>query len=344
MLEGAELQENDDAELSLPEVLGGTWGSFVAQWCNGHSPGYPAVVAVEALRTVADVCPDLITENRSMHAAAGLIALGKALGTLRGRSGFDALLRRLRKLDQGAHAELIVASSLVERGLRVHLDVPCGSHVLDLGIESEGRLVYVEVTAPLQSEQLARQHASIVELGFYIDRTNPGLNVEIEFMEDLTPALVNALLERLAAEQSGVWQTPSSAVRFRRWPSQDASPIRSIGYPGIDRRAEKILRRKSEQLSMEVPSIVVIDVGAIGASVAEWRSAIQRMLQPTKNRRISAVVLFQSFYSAHLDRGYRLWWVIDNVNATQRVPAHILDTFASLDESESVREGLRNQV
>lgn len=294
--------------------------------------------AIHALRTVAELWPEAISDSRGMYAACALIELGKALIRTRACPGFDALLPRLKKLDQGAHAELIVASALMEKGLQVRLDVPCNGSVLDLAIENDARLVYVEITAPLESEYLARQRELSIEFGLRLDHASEGFSVEVEFAEDLTHELVDTLLDRLSSEHSGEWQTISSTVRFRRWPSPADSQVRSIAYPGVDRRTEKIIRRKPDQLSTDVPNIVVIDVRSIGASVVEWLSATRRILQPTKNRRIGAVVLFQSFFSIHLDRGYRLWWVVENPHASCPVPPEILHTFAALDASAQIRK------
>ena len=253
--------------------------------------------------------------------------------------GFAALLPRLKRLDQGAHAQLVVASALIGQGLQVRLDVPCGGSVLDLAIENEAGPVYVEVTAPLESAHLTRQRELCLEFGVLLDHANRGFSVEVEFTEDLTrEAVTHAMLSRLSSEHSGNWQTIGTVARFRRWPSPEETQVRSIAYPGVDRRAEQIIKRKSEQLSGAVPNVIAIRVviGSIGASVAEWLSATKRLLQPTKHRRIGAVVLFQSLFSVHLDRGYRLWDGRDS-HATCPVPAAILHAFVALDESERIR-------
>jgi hypothetical protein len=330
------LEGCQESEALLPSLFGGTWSAFVHDWCDGHVPGYPVSEAISALRTVGEQWPEAISGDRGMYSACALIELGKALNRTRMCLGFDALLARLKKLDQGAHAELIVASALIGQGLQVRLDVPYDGSVLDLAIESDTGPVYVEVTAPLESVHLAHQRTLCIEFGVRLDHANSGFSVEVEFMEDLTRELIDTVLERLSTDDSANWQTIASAARFRRWPAPVESQIRSIAYPGVDRRAEQIIKRKSGQLSASATNIIVIDVSSIGASVDEWLLATRRMLQPTKNRRIGAVALFQSFFSVHLDRGYRLWSVVENPNAFHPVPPAILRAFAALDEGEQI--------
>lgn len=329
------MDEHDEDLIRLPEALGRTWPKFVELWCGGHVPGYELSMAINALRTVGELWPESIPDRKGLYAACGLIELGRSLNLVRGCPGFGELLHRLKLQDQGAHAELIVASSLIRSGLPIRLGAACESSVLDIAIEDASGPVFVEITSPHESKDLAEQRKLTLEFSLQLSEFARDFSVEVEFLDDPTPELVETLLARMPSEASGVWREVGSSARFRRWPSQADSKVLSVAWPGIDHRAEKIVRRKCEQLAKDVPNVIVIDMSSIGGSTSEWLEAARRLFQPTKNRRIGAIALFESLFSAHLDRGYRLWWIIENPHASCRIPAAIVLAFAALDERSS---------
>lgn len=321
----------------LPKSLGGSWQEFVSQWCGGHPPGYEPATSIQALSTVEELWPEAINPHRrGLHAAAALIELGRLLSLTCRLTGFAGLLRRLKVGNQGAHSELIVAGSLLDAGREVVLGVQCGSSVLDLGIIDNEKMIYVEVVAPVRSEQLELQSRWALELGMQLDAARRGFSIAIQFLDDPRREDIEALVPLIPRAKTSDWIELNSAVRYRRWPSDNHEGEFEIEWPGIDRRAEKIIRRKCEQLSRDVPNILVIEMSAIGGSVPEWLQATSKLFQPTLNRRLGAVVMYESLFSVRLDRGYRLWWVIENPYALVRIPAAVLKLFASFDEQSAL--------
>lgn len=327
---------NDDDGNGLPDALGGSWLQFVEIWCGGHAPGFESAVAIDALKVVGELWPESISGTRGLYPACGLIELGRWMSAVRNCEGFDALLPRLKRQDQGAHAELIVAGSLIRSGLRVRLDVPCQNHILDLAVEDSSGPVFVEVTAPLVSDSLEAQQRLIHKLMLRLGSSTECFSVFIEFTEDVTQELVEAVLAQLPTDESREWKSAGS-TRFRRWPSPLEQREFGIDWPNIDVRTERIVHEKSKQLAKDTANVIAIDMTSLGASVSEWLASIRRLFQPAKNRRIGAIVLFQSFFSPVLDRGYRLWWVVENPHATHPIPGSTIRAFRRLDETDVVR-------
>jgi hypothetical protein len=293
-------------------------------------------MASHALRAVGELWPEALSTMKGLYPACGLIDLGRLLNLVRPHDTFEKLLPRLKSLNQGAHAELIVAGSLIEKGLTIRLGAPCDGKVLDIAIENASGRVFVEITAPLKSKGTVEQERLTLDLATRLNAEAGDFSIAIEFTDDPTLEVIEALLAKLPTDASEEWQAVGDSARFRRWLAAPESRVLSVEYPGIDFRTEKILRMKAEQLAKTAPNILVIDMSAIGGSIAEWLDASRRLLQPTKNRRIGAVVLFRSLYSAHLDRGYRLWWIVENPHAYMPIPKNILEVFRDFDESEKI--------
>lgn len=330
------MTDNTEETHRLPDVFAGSWSKFVEVWCGGHAPGYEPAVAIDALRTVGELWPESVSGIRGLYPACGLIELGKLLSAVRSCDGFDALLPRLKRQDQGAHAELIVAGGLIRSGLKIRLGVPCNNHVLDLAVEDASGPIFVEVTAPHEAESLTAQRELVLDLSLQLSSASDCYSVVVEFRDDPTPELVEAIVTQLPSDESGEWRNVGSA-RFRRWLSPPDRRELSVEWPGIDCRTERVVIEKSKQLARDVANVLVIDMGSVGGSIAEWVASIGRLFQPTKNRRFGAIVMFQSLFSAHWDRGYRLWWTIENPYATHPIPESIVRALRALDESDVVR-------
>jgi hypothetical protein len=322
----------------IPSAFGGTWQAFVKNWCSGHAPGYEPAIAIKALRVLGGLWPEAIESSlRGMYYAAHQIELGMHLSQVRPYPGFEDLLARLRLKDHGARAELVVAASLISEGLPIRLGAPCESKLIDIAIDTPANPVFIEVVSPEVSMKQADEDKLVSKLRSDLGTAAQGHSILIEFSEDPTSQLVDALISAVHLDASGVWQNVNQSARFRRWPATAASSAFNIAWPGSYDRAEKIVRRKCEQLSRDVPNVIAIDMSANASSIFEWRSSVRRLLQPSKNQRIGAVALYETMYSSFLDRACRAWWIIENPYALQPIPKEVIHVFESLDETANVR-------
>lgn len=68
----------------------------------------------------------------------------------------------------------------------------------------------------------------------------------------------------------------------------------NVKMPITDERAQKILYKKSRQLSKTNPGLIVVGVSGVPGGLKRWPELIRRRLQPRLNRRISGVLITES--------------------------------------------------
>jgi hypothetical protein len=203
----------------LPTNLGGSWSGFLNRWCGGYAPSYERDKAIAALRTVWELWPEAITpEHTGLYPACALIELGRLLVSARNLAGFNDLFPRLKLLNQGAHAELIVTSGLAEQGLNTRFGALCEGRLLDIAIEDTPGEIYVEVTSPNKSADLKEQQMLTLNLSLQRNQAVQDSSISIEFTDDPTPESIAALSTRILSDDSGTWQGVGGSARYRRWP------------------------------------------------------------------------------------------------------------------------------
>jgi hypothetical protein len=326
-----------DQPMAIPWRFGGTWEAFLQT--HGKPPGADPSEVVKCLFAIDELWPEagdniLRGPIRGEYASRALVELGRSLNAVRACSGFDRLLCRLKKMTQGAHAELITAATLIRLGLEIRLEVSVGNRVLDAAIDHRSTTIYVEVTAPNRSKSAEEQERLQWHLIEALRDAGRGFGIFIEFFDDPAEALVAELIATVREHSSSTeWVYLRQSARYRRIPTSPGNNDQfEVVSPGIDRRTERVVREEYDQLVNGAPNLLVIDMSTIGSSVFEWRDAIVRLLQPTKNRRISAVALFESLFSG------RLWWVISNPYAHHPIPPDVLDAIRTLEMSADDRK------
>jgi hypothetical protein len=96
----------------------------------------------------------------------------------------------------------------------------------------------------------------------------------------------------------------------------------TVGVPFADQRAQQVLEGEYHQLTSNYPNIIVIDVSGVPKGLDNWPIYIKRRLQPTLNRKISAVLLHSGVNSKRMEIKH-LW--IHNRHAHHTLDQEFLD-------------------
>jgi hypothetical protein len=107
---------------------------------------------------------------------------------------------------------------------------------------------------------------------------------------------------------------------------QPANKRVSIRYPYSDERAEEFLASEARQLTRESPGLVMLDLSRTVASFRDWRSLLQRRLQPNLHTRVSAICLcFSGIETAPNGQAIVTHGsLIENVHALHKLPVWII--------------------
>lgn len=100
-----------------------------------------------------------------------------------------------------------------------------------------------------------------------------------------------------------------------------------------DVRARHKFNDEYHHFSESVANVLVINVSGVIDGMKAWPSEIARLLQPSRNRKVGAVVFFDQASVGPPEAIRRKWRVLVNPFAHMQIPKTLLDGLESLDES-----------
>jgi hypothetical protein len=104
----------------------------------------------------------------------------------------------------------------------------------------------------------------------------------------------------------------------------------NLRIPVSDERAESLIRNESHHFSHEANNLLVMDVTSIPGGTKSWAPLIRRRFQPTINRRIGGIVLWDAVVQGsdvvnHVS-------VLPNPFARNALPQTLLDSLSGIND------------
>lgn len=350
--------------------FGRDWNEAVNNWCLGSSLSVPPEKAWEALGVLEQLWPEqlgeVLTRNqRGTFVMAHVIEDGLTLQASRNLDGFERVLHRIRKKEQGALAEARFASTLVNLGYLPVLDTPHKNRKHpDALILSDNQEVFIDVILPERSDHM--EHLSAI-----------GNTLVHNFLDKLSATFTNKRLEIFALasdllsiredidrfldkpgnlEADKPYEIPGIAfIKFHDGNSQidigqliqvEPEPLLVMGitstnqtgntvvlrFSSADERLQRMLNDKSAQFSKEEANLFVIDLSLIPYGFKNWPALVRRRLQVDRNRRFSGVLLLHRY----LDNATRSFvlnsYLEEHPNPYKKLPASLLNDLMGLNQ------------
>lgn len=341
----------------LPIEFGKTLQEFKDEWCIGVALGFADEEVVEAIAAVKRHLPQKVAEmvngtSRGISLAAPLVNLGRMLLTSENKEGFEKVVARL-KSDAGyksAYSELILVDQLERAGFKTDLEPPILGKVLDAVTTVDGKKIFIEVIAPEVSDKGQEKAKLATDL---LEKLKPlkDLNIEIGIEDGFGYDKIESLVNAIQTMEIARWVENSGVGRFRTFPKGVALPpdfgqgessfkvgwhidlqtgartTKIVWFETEDQRAQRILNHEYEQLPESESNIIFIYSAYIGATIEDWEKNILRMFQPTRNRKIGAVVLWHQSVGATPTVMEVFSKILVNPYAKIKVPEQVLDVF-----------------
>ncbi|SRR6266568_342598 len=343
------------------------WQEFIATWCLGVPPAYTEQDVTLALEAVERCTPERLDQlersgQRGVLQISSAVYFGTVLKRCEPLQGFAPVLARLRGGEESALAELEVAAALVQIGLVPQLEPELRGKKLDAGFCYDGRDVYVEVIAPERSDAMKEASEAIHSLANRLADENPGTRIEVLFAPPFSTDNSHEIVARVNSAQRRSVQreiagiatftketAPPAAVISPRIAWSGKSPVLGSGtarvngsevtvvavrLPMDDERAQRVLAAELHHFSKDLPNLLVMNVTSVVGGMKGWTPLIENCFQPTRNRRIGAVVLYETAIIGQKSQVWTRWRVIKNPHAYVPVPERLLDSIATLDQRD----------
>jgi hypothetical protein len=224
----------------------------------------------------------------------------------------------------GVEAEVKFVGFLLREGVAVELyqEVESGK-VPDCRFRVEDTWVYAEVSQRGISEVRRQSRQALQELAAAAARAVPGYHGKLAVLRLPSPEEVGRILVWLGSLKSAaetqfddlavfygdaLESATSDSDRIAQLapiPHMFTTHICGAAVKGTvclgitDNAAGAVLKAEASQLPTSAPGLIVLDISSVIGSYPEWAPLIQRRLQPTINRRISGVVLYESLHGTH---------------------------------------------
>ncbi len=344
----------------LPSRFGPNWEYFVREWCLNCTLGYSQFEVQRALSTLERVWPEKVQEitsgsTRGASIVVGPIELGKLIADCEHLCGFDPVLARLKLGERSAYSELVLVSSLIALGYAPSFEALLNGKHLDAVCPIEGPEVYFEVVTPDLSDLSLDLQKLGDNLSHRIKQVISQCRVEVAILERLNSARIESIVQAVRVATPLVWLSVASYARIRKVPVGHALPPTFDGegskvvivgdtetqskasgvivrWEDDDERAKRIFNAEYHHFSANVPNILVVDACAVGG-LSNWPRLMKRVLQPTQNRKVGAVALFEQGILGPPEAIRRRWCVIANPHVRAAIPASLIKGLRSLDES-----------
>ena len=345
---------------AIPSEFGSTWTAFAREWSGSALAAGPSDVS-KALWALKSHLPDEVERHvtdsaRGACIAAPLVELGTLLAECESTQGFTGVVNRLKQGERSAYAELVVAASLARLGFRPWFAPEFGARVLDVACYvDEAEPIYFEVVAPERSDASIAQRKVIDDLTKEIRGSVSECRVEIELFRIPDADGMGAVVRAVKLAPSSSWCRVGSFARFRRIDSGEPLPPAFDGgmqiiiggdkttqssstgviarWESMDARAKRVFNDEYHHFSDRVRNVLVVDVCGATDGMKSWPGEMARLLQPTRNRKVGAVLFFEQGVLGPPEATRRRWRVLTNSHARHQIPESVLAGFESLDES-----------
>lgn len=303
-----------------------TWQCLVDEWCFGIVPAVGQQETERALRALALHWPDylnrLLTSGaRGIVVILPAIKLGWILERCASLQGFAPVFARLKRGEASAHSELALAADLVDIGFTPELEPLLAGKRPDLKVPLCETSIYVEVINPTDSIQIRANRDFIGELSNRILESSEAEVTEVLLTRTLTEAESCELIDTIKCAK------PSHKIRrtinatFVKESLMPNSPnpttprlpgaignmlsaraktfgrqrtMVTVGIPMVsDQRVHRLLSAEMHHLSRAENNIIAVKTSDAGGN-AIWRALTQKWFQPTRNRRVSAILIADS--------------------------------------------------
>lgn len=342
--------------------FGATWVDLVRDWCLGAEPQEPPFTAWLALEALDRLWPEYVdrmvaSPTRGLGVVTYAIHLGSILRACEALVGFGPVMKRLRLGEDGALAELFVASHLVRIGYvsELELEAALGNNRVDASVRVDQTTVYLEVISPERSKTMTEGQVAIQALAARVRAANAGKKIELLLSVDLTDAVAADVCEFLLRAPLSADVQEIQGLGFAIVEPADGtlvvSPrirsdadttvfgaasgfsgdgsLASVRMPITDHRVQWLLDGELHHFTRDTVNVLAIDVSHAAGSIRGWTPLIERRFQPTLNRRLGAVVVYQ-LSETHPAIKYR-WRALRNPHAYQPVPDSLLMAIESLN-------------
>lgn len=345
------------------------WSEFVAEWCLGAVPAQAPVEVERAFDALRRRWPKYLDELQAQGARGLMFVVraidhGLTLVACEPLSGFGPVMDRLRGGEESALAELQFAHALIRCGFIPVLEPRLGSKVLDCSVGIGAERVFAEVISPERAAELRNAEDTMSRLASTIVERTRGTRSEVLLttepearFEAIVDALTAARPDGSVHNVEGVgWvrrdflgpQPPNvSSLIYNPDPRPAVVAGRTavdqridegttftsatVRLPISDERAHRLLSNELSHFSSEERNILVVRVSKVPGGMKGWRPLALRWLQPSRNRRVGAVILFEqaqeATHSAPVIR--QRWQIIENPYAYKPVPRSLI---SALDE------------
>jgi hypothetical protein len=351
--------------MPLRPSLAVPWPTFVAEWCLGVEPLVSPDELTRALEALERLWPEYLDELEA-SGARGLLQVhpaarvGSILASCEALPGFAPILARIKLGERAALSELIFADALLGLGIVPVLEPALGNNKLDVGIPYEGETIYAEVVTPGRGDAISEAQEQISGISRALVPRCVGLSVELL----LTPSAALGSIAAIAAavesapvaesiqELPGIGQllkrpAPATPTFSPSIPYPERRPvlgamgaeiqsgvptaIAAVRLPIDDERAQRVLAGELHHFQAEQTNLLVMDVTQVVGGSGSWRDLILRCFQPTRNRRIGAVILFEGSSVGPKVARWERWLVLRNPHALRKPPESLLNQIERLD-------------
>jgi hypothetical protein len=333
--------------------FGPNWESVIREWHLGQSFPFSPDVGWRSLQDLERIWPERVDDLLAAGArGSGIIQpeieLGMTLESCEPLGGFCSLLARLKQHEKGAPAELKIAYRLLRLGYHPELEPELNGKRLDCLIHVGNEPVYVEVIAPQEADVLIEIDQELGRFAHVLSNRFGSFDLEVDLLVDPSPEACDAILQAMAGlELSGmnnhhldglaeirVGNSSSGAPSYADEYSGPAYVVMAQRFGGggsisisrvvSDDRAQKLFTQELDHFSRDHTNILIMDVTEVPDGIVGWTPLIQRRFQPTQNRRIGAVVMFEEEFIGTIQR---TWQVLRNNYAYRRPPDVLLEEF-----------------
>lgn len=351
--------------MHIPENIISQWSDFVANWCAGAEPAEAPATVDRAFHTLRRLWPQYVNDiqgqgMRGLATVAPAVSLGLTLAACEPLTGFDPVMARIGQGERSARAELEFAAALVRSGFTPELEPRVGSKQLDCSVEIGSEVVFAEVIAPEMSEAIGDAYGVVHRVVDELVARNRGTDTEVLLAVDPDAQLDTIIGSATATPpDDAVHYTegvgwirrsllgPQQPVVGPRIHNPDPRPAVAVGrvtkeedgistsatvrLPITDERVYRLLSGELHHFSPAERNILAIHVGGVTGGI-KWLPLIQRWFQPTRNRRVGAVVLYEQPLAGMPLAVQQHWRVAENPYAYMPIPSALTYAIRTLDE------------
>jgi hypothetical protein len=362
--------------MPIPQNITAQWSGFIAEWCRGIEPVEAPLEVERTFDALRRLWPEYLNEleaqgSRGLSIINPAIASGLTLAACEPLSGFGPVMARLRRGEESALAELEFAAALVRCGFTPVLEPQVGSKVLDCSVGIGSDQVYAEVIAPEQSAEFKDAQTTVTGIAQKLVESTNGTRTEILLPGEPEAELDDIITTAAATPPDGTVHNVAGIGWVRRdflgqqppnlgsvianpdpRPAVFAATMRSdqsaqrliftsatVRMTITDERAHRLLSRELSHFSNTQRNILVVRVTNVPGGMKWWPPLALRWLQPLRNRRVGAVVLYeQANVVAERPTMQHRWRVVDNPYAYMPIPRSLINAIGALDESVALRK------